>query len=167
MTHPSLIDRIFNGENVLLVTKTVTIASMGIAAGSCLSYNAMIMPALRKFSASSAVAVWAETAHGAMSIQISAVAISVLGGSYIYYKTKNRFFLYSSMLMASIMPYTFAFFIPINKALFAMRASGKDDGTIDSKMIRWNRLQYGRTLMNVTSLLLALYGGLSGDGSSA
>ncbi|KAF9022644.1 hypothetical protein BGZ52_000803 [Haplosporangium bisporale] len=161
MTHPSLIDRIFNGENVLLVTKTVTIASMGIAAGSCLSYNAMIMPALRKFSASSAVAVWAETAHGAM------FAISVLGGSYIYYKTKNRFFLYSSMLMASIMPYTFAFFIPINKALFAMRASGKDDGTIDSKMIRWNRLQYGRTLMNVTSLLLALYGGLSGDGSSA
>lgn len=66
MTHPSLIDRIFNGENVLLVAKTVTIASMGIAAGSCLSYNAMIMPALRKFSASSAVSVWAETAHGAM-----------------------------------------------------------------------------------------------------
>lgn len=71
------------------------------------------------------------------------------------------------MLMASIMPYTFAFFIPINKALFAMRSSGKDDGTIDSKMIQWNKLQYGRTLMNVTSLLLALYGGLSGDGSFA
>lgn len=48
-----------------------------------------------------------------------------------------------------------------------MRSSGKDDGTIDSKMIQWNKLQYGRTLMNVTSLLLALYGGLSGDESFA
>lgn len=63
---PSFIDRIFNGENLLPFVKTVTIASMGIAAGFLLSYNAMIMPALRKFSASSAVSVWAETAHGAM-----------------------------------------------------------------------------------------------------
>ncbi|KAF9336258.1 hypothetical protein BG006_009214 [Podila minutissima] len=81
---PSFIDRIVNGENVLSFFKTATIASMGIAAGSALSYNAMIMPALRKFSASRAVSVWVETAHGAMSIQVSAVAISVLSGSYIY-----------------------------------------------------------------------------------
>ncbi|KAG0035991.1 hypothetical protein BGZ82_004846 [Podila clonocystis] len=167
MTSPSYIDRIFNGESVLLFVKTLTIASMGIAAGSGLSYNAMIMPALRKFSASSAVSVWAETAQGAMSIQVSAIAISVLGGSYIYYKTKNRFFLYSSVLMASILPYTLAFFLPINKSLFAIRSSGKDDGTIETKMIQWNKLQYGRTLMNVTSLFIALYGGLNGDGSSA
>ncbi|KAF9308480.1 hypothetical protein BG003_011045 [Podila horticola] len=167
MTSPSFIDRIFNGENILLFVKTVTIASMGIAAGSALSYNAMIMPALRKFSASSAVSVWAETAHSAMFVQVSAIAISALGGSYIYYKTKNRFFLYSSLLMASIMPYTVAFFLPINKSLFAIRTSGKDDGTIEPKMIQWNKLQYGRTLLNVTSLLIALYGGLSGNGSSA
>ncbi|KAG0362868.1 hypothetical protein BG005_003750 [Podila minutissima] len=113
MMPPSFIDRIFNGENLLPFVKTVTIASMGIAAGFLLSYNAMIMPALRKFSASSAVSVWAETAHGAMS-----------------------------------------FFLPINKFLFAIRSSGKDDGTNEPKTIQWNKLQYGRTPMNVTSCSL-------------
>lgn len=89
MTHPSLIDRIFNGENVLLVAKTVTIASMGIAAGSCLSYNAMIMPALRKFSASSAVSVWAETAQGAMCRRCQSARMPIekkkIASIHIYY----------------------------------------------------------------------------------
>ncbi|KAG0328044.1 hypothetical protein BG004_002630 [Podila humilis] len=137
---------------------------MGIAAGSQLSYNVMLMPALRKFSTASAVAVWAETAKGAMTIQVSAVLISVLGGGYIYYKTKNRFFLRSSLLMASIIPYTATFFLPINKSLFEFRDQGIiDDGTIDAKMVKWNKLQYGRVLMNVTSMLIALYGGLARD----
>ncbi|KAF9909322.1 hypothetical protein EC991_008833 [Linnemannia zychae] len=131
---------------------------MGIAAGNGLAYNAMIMPALAKFAPASSLAVWCETAFPAMSIQVSAIAVSVLGGSYIYYKTKNRFFLYSSLIMASILPYTAAFFIPINGPLFEMNKAGRDDGTIGEKMRQWNRNQYGRVALNAAALFVSLYG---------
>ncbi|KAG0266810.1 hypothetical protein BG011_000862 [Mortierella polycephala] len=144
---------IFNGETFLLVTKTVTIASMGIAAGAGLSYNAMILPALSKLPAANALAVWCETAKGAMPI-------SVLGGSIVYYKTKNKSFLYSAMIMLSILPYTWTMFFPINGPLFEMNKTGTNDSTIEVKFRQWNRNQYGRVLLNVAAMAVALYGGL-------
>lgn len=98
--------------------------------------------------------------HTRIAIQVSAIAVSVLGGSYIYYKTKNRFFLYSSVIMASILPYTAAFFIPINGPLFEMNKIGRDDGTIVKKMAQWNRNQYGRVGLNALALFVSLYGAL-------
>ncbi|KAG0283211.1 hypothetical protein BGZ98_006420, partial [Dissophora globulifera] len=46
--------------NILLVTNVVTVAAMGIFAGSALHSNAVVMPALRNFASSSSLAVWAE-----------------------------------------------------------------------------------------------------------
>ncbi|KAG0284475.1 hypothetical protein BGZ96_011146 [Linnemannia gamsii] len=152
------VNSVFNGENFLLFTKSITIASIGIATGAGLSYNAMIMPSLAKFAPSSSLAVFCETAFPAMSIQVSAIAVSVLGGSYIYYMTKNRFFLYSSLIMASILPYTAAFFLPINARLFEMNKTGRDDGTIGKKMAQWNRNQYGRVGLNALALFVSLFG---------
>ncbi|KAG0368352.1 hypothetical protein BGX24_002872 [Mortierella sp. AD032] len=158
MSLPYYFNAVFNGENFLLFTKSITIASMGIATGTNLSYNAMIMPALAKFAPTSSLAVMCETAFPAMSIQVSAIAVSVLGGSYIYYKTKNRFFLYSSLIMAAILPYTAAFLIPINGPLFELNKSGRDDGTIGEKMKQWNRNQYGRLALNAAALFVSLFG---------
>ncbi|KAH7046383.1 hypothetical protein BKA57DRAFT_466369 [Linnemannia elongata] len=160
MSLPHYFNSVFNSENFLLFTKSITIASMGIATGAGLSYNAMIMPALAKFAPSSSLAVMCETAFPAMSIQVSAIAVSVLGGSYIYYKTKNRFFLYSSFIMASILPYTAAFLIPINGPLFELNKVGRDDGTIVKKMAQWNRNQYGRVGLNALALFVSLFGAL-------
>lgn len=56
---------ITNSDNTLLVGKLMTVASVGIFAGSSFSYNAIIMPALRKFSSSSSVAIWNETINAA------------------------------------------------------------------------------------------------------
>ncbi|KAF9938423.1 hypothetical protein BGZ67_000194 [Mortierella alpina] len=164
MSH--FINAVFSGENILLVTKTITIASMGIAAGTGLSYNTLIMPSLAKLPAQTAVAVWCNTAFAAMSTQVSAIAISVIGGSIVYYKTKNRFFLYSSLIMASILPYTSVMFLPINSRLFEMNKTG-DDGTIATKMEQWNRNQYGRVLLNVAAMVISLYGVLQGKGKTA
>ncbi|KAF9087098.1 hypothetical protein BGX23_008374 [Mortierella sp. AD031] len=160
MSLPYYFNAVFNGEDFMLFTKSVTIASMGIAAGAGLSYNAMIMPALAKFSPASSLAVWCETARPAMSIQVSAIVVSVLGGSYIYYKTKNRFFLYGSLIMASILPYTATMFLPINASLFEINKAGRDDGTIGTKMQQWNRNQYGRVFLNAAALFVTLFGAL-------
>lgn len=66
MSLPHYFNSVFNSENFLLFTKSITIASMGIATGAGLSYNAMIMPALAKFAPSSSLAVMCETAFPAM-----------------------------------------------------------------------------------------------------
>ncbi|KAG0350769.1 hypothetical protein BC939DRAFT_506449 [Gamsiella multidivaricata] len=162
MSLSSYFNALFNGQNILLVTKTVTIASMGIAAGAGLSYNAMIMPAVQKFSPMNALAVWCECAFPAMLIQITAIATSVIGGTIVYYKTKNRSFLYGAMIMASVLPYTGVMFFPINSELFRMNKSGIDDGTVWEKMQQWNRNQYGRVLLNVAAMVVTLFGGLQG-----
>ncbi|KAF8938987.1 dolichyl-P-Man:Man(5)GlcNAc(2)-PP-dolichol alpha-1,3-mannosyltransferase [Dissophora ornata] len=167
MSLPHYINTIFSSENFLLITKTATIASMGIAAGTGLSYNAMIMPSLAKIAPMDAVAVWCGTAIGAMTTQVSAIAISVLGGSYVYYRTKNRFYLYGSMLMLSILPYTAVMFLPINSRLFEMNRSGVDDGTVAIKMQQWNKNQYGRVFLNVAALVVTLLGTLHVKGKTA
>ncbi|KAF9430158.1 hypothetical protein BGZ94_008098 [Podila epigama] len=160
--HPQ--NKFSSTDNLLRFAKAASIASMGIATGVGFSYIALILPNVRTLSATTALNIWVGSARGAMSTseQVSAIAISVLSGSYIYYKTKNRFFLYSSVLMASIFPYTFTFFIPINRALFSMHSTGLIDGTVHAKLDRWNTFQYGRVLMNFTSLLISLYGALPG-----
>ncbi|KAI1299944.1 hypothetical protein EDD11_006346 [Mortierella claussenii] len=153
-------NNLFTGGNILLLAKTVTIASMGIASGVGLSYNAMIMPSIQKLSPMNSLAVFCRAASPAMSIQVSAIAVSLLGGTLVYNKTKNRSFLYGSMIMLSVLPYTVFMFFPINRALFSMNKTGVDDGTIGLRMQQWNRYQYGRTLLNVTALLVTLFGGL-------
>ncbi|KAF9932400.1 hypothetical protein FBU30_008252 [Linnemannia zychae] len=158
MSLPYYFNAIFNGENILLLTKTITITSMGISAGSAFNYVSVIMPALAKFAPTSSLAVWCETGAASKSIQVSAIAISVLGGSYIYYATKNRFFLYSSLIMASILPYTSMFMLPINRPLFEMNKSGHDDGTIAEKMRLWKRNQYGRFALNAVALIVSILG---------
>lgn len=94
-----------------------------------------------------------------------------LGGVGVYYKTKNKYFLYGGLIMLSILPYTMVMFLPINKDLFAFAKSGLGDldGSIARKMVIWNRNQYGRTALNVAALLTTLYGALTegkGDNNS-
>ncbi len=74
--------------------------------------------------------------------------------------------MYSSLLMASILPYTSVMFLPINSRLFEMNKTG-DDGTIATKMEQWNRNQYGRVLLNVAAMVISLYGVLQGKGKTA
>jgi len=56
----------FNGENLLLVFKCVTIASMGIGAGAGVAMSGTTMPTLAKLSTASAVSLWCQMAHPAM-----------------------------------------------------------------------------------------------------
>lgn len=49
-----------SSSNILLVTKVLTISSIGVFAGTSLNYNLIVMPSLRKFASSSSLAVWAE-----------------------------------------------------------------------------------------------------------
>lgn len=98
--------------------------------------------------------------------QVSAFVTGSLGGSVVYYKTKNKYYLYGGLIMAAILPYTMVMFLPINKELFAFAKSGLADvdGSIAHKMMIWNRNQYGRTALNLIALFTTLYGTIKEGG---
>ncbi|CAO3567288.1 unnamed protein product [Mortierella alpina] len=160
-----------DSSNALLVGKIATVASIGIYAGTALTFNTIIMPSLRKFSTSSSIAIWNETAVAAKNFQISSVLISVAGSTGLYYKTKNPSYLYAAVTMASLIPYNLLALVPINRKLFAIRESNtvngrsnsmkdsvSDDSVAEALLSRWNLFQYGRTLLGFGALIAALYG---------
>ncbi|KAF9909320.1 hypothetical protein EC991_008831 [Linnemannia zychae] len=156
-----------SSTNVLLVTKVITISSIGIFAGTALNYNTIVMPSLRKFASSSSLAVWAEMYLLAKPIQITTIAVSALGGAFLFYKTSNPYYLYSAVIMASIAPYTTTLLYPINNKLLEIRKHGGDDRPVEEMLIRWDAIHFGRTLLSYGAFVLTLYAALRGGPSHA
>ncbi|GJJ72937.1 hypothetical protein EMPS_05295 [Entomortierella parvispora] len=149
-----------DSTNVLLIAKIATISSMGIFAGTALNYNTVTMPSLRKFASSSSLAVWAEMYQLAKPIQISTIVLSALGGAGLYYKTQNSYYLAGALMMVVIIPYTTTLLYPINNKLLDIRKTGRDDGTVEEMLIRWDAIHFGRTLLGYGAMIVTLYGAL-------
>ncbi|KAF9119791.1 hypothetical protein BGW39_011909 [Mortierella sp. 14UC] len=152
-----------SSTNILLATKVITISSIGIFAGTALNYNTIVMPSLRKFASASSLAVWAEMFLLAKPIQITTIATSAMGGIFLFYKTANPYYLYSAVLMASIVPYTYTLLYPINNKLLAIRKHGGDDRPVEEMLVRWDAIHFGRTLISYGAFVLTLYGALRGN----
>ncbi|KAF9933827.1 hypothetical protein FBU30_004223 [Linnemannia zychae] len=119
------------------------------------------MPSLRKFASSSSLAVWAEMYLLARPLQVSLLAISALGGTFLFYKTSNPCYIYSAALMFSLVPYTKILLYPINHKLLNIRKHGHgEDRNVEEMLIRWDALHFGRTAIGYGALLLVLYGAL-------
>ncbi|KAG0328045.1 hypothetical protein BG004_002631 [Podila humilis] len=149
-----------SGSNMLLATKMITVGSMGIFAGGALSYSTFIMPTLRKFASSSSLAVWCEMYQYAKPIQIAMTTISSLGAAGLYYQTKNQYYLYGSLLMGTLVPYTLSLLYPINNKLLEIRRSGKDSPHVEEMLARWDAIAFGRTLISFGAMFVTLYGAL-------
>ncbi|KAF9175500.1 hypothetical protein BGX21_005513 [Mortierella sp. AD011] len=166
-----------NPSNALLLGKAVTVASIGIFAGTALSYNTIIMPSIRKFSTTSSLAIWNETVNTSKALQTTMKAISIIGSAGLYHKTKNAAYLYGALTMALIIPYTLLAIAPLNKALVTIRqnntVNGKsnslkdnksNDSNVEGLLTRWNRLHAGRTLLSYGALFITIYGVISDRG---
>ncbi|GJJ72939.1 hypothetical protein EMPS_05297 [Entomortierella parvispora] len=121
------------------------------------------MPSLAKVSTSTATLLWTNMVVPSMAIQVSAYVLGFLGGMLLYNKTKNKYYLYGGLIMASIFPYTMAMFVPINKDIFAFVEAGLEDvdGSMAEKMWIWNRNQCGRTVLNAAGFLTTLFGAVT------
>ncbi|KAF9356806.1 hypothetical protein BGX26_004720 [Mortierella sp. AD094] len=149
-------------NNLLLVTKILTVSSMGIFAGSAVNYNTIIMPSLRQFASSSSLAVWAAMYMRAKPFQILHITVSVIGASVLYFKTKDPYHLAGALLMAGIVPYNKIFVYPINKKLLDIRKNSRDDPKVEEILAQWDSLHFGRTLISYAALVLTLYAELRG-----
>ncbi|KAF9183403.1 hypothetical protein BGZ51_001540 [Haplosporangium sp. Z 767] len=168
---------IANSSNTLLAGKIVTVASLGIFAGTALTYSAVIMPSLRKFSTTSSVAIWHEIFQSAKSLQVATLTAGIAGSVGLYYKSKNAFYLYGAITMATVIPYTLLTLVPLNKKLFAIRQTntinGKSNSLKDSVsndnvsedlLNRWSLFHLGRVALGFGALFSVLYGVVSENG---
>ncbi|KAG0255969.1 hypothetical protein BG011_004838 [Mortierella polycephala] len=153
---------LFSNSTTLIAAKTVTVASIGLFAGVALSYNAVIMPALKATSNKNALSVWSNSCRTAKNLQVGLILTSLIGGSTVYYKTENPYFLTGALLMVLNIPFTFAFIMPINKTLLNIQQSGKGEESINVLFGRWDILHFGRTLISSIALGLTVWGSYSG-----
>ncbi|KAF9104419.1 hypothetical protein BGX27_010109 [Mortierella sp. AM989] len=153
---------IANTSNMLIITKIVTISSMGIFVGSAVNYNVIIMPSLRQFASTSSLAVWSAMYMHAKPFQMLNILVGTIGASILYFKTKDPYYLTGALLMASIVPYNKATVYPINKKLLDIRKHGKEDPKVEEMMARWDALHFGRTLISYAAMAVTLYAELRG-----
>ncbi|KAG0348385.1 hypothetical protein BG005_011565 [Podila minutissima] len=130
-------------STALVVGKVVSVGCIGIFAGQSLFYNAILMPALRRAHTDAALPVWAN---------------SLLSGFGVYYKTEDIQHLIPPVLLATVVPFTFAFIMPINRELLGiLNGTGKKNSTVEHLLNRWDMLHFGRTVLSITAFVLALY----------
>ncbi|KAF9207598.1 hypothetical protein BGZ49_000052 [Haplosporangium sp. Z 27] len=166
-----------NPSNALLVGKAVTVASIGIFAGTALSFNTIIMPSIRKFSSTSSLAIWHETVNTSAVLQVSLEAISIIGSFGLYFKTKNPSYLYGALTMAANIPLSFFVILPVGNQLIEIRKSNtingnadslkdnkSDDNHVEYLLNRWNILHGVRTLLAYASLFVTLHGVITDRG---
>ncbi|KAG9061112.1 hypothetical protein KI688_007741 [Linnemannia hyalina] len=164
----------------LVALKTLTVGSIGLFAGQALSYNAVIMPALRTIPPLTALPVWAKSYNAGKNIQVGLIFTSLLAGLPVYYKTGNAFFLMGPLVMGAIIPFTMAFIMPVNRTLLGIldgtegkattgkngknghqSSHGKGEGDLNELYVKWDLLHFGRTVMSLAALGLTLYGSYS------
>ncbi|KAF9089921.1 hypothetical protein BGX29_011795 [Mortierella sp. GBA35] len=172
-----ILTNILNNPSFLVSAKVLTVGSIGLFAGQALSYNAIIMPALRTVSPEAALPIWAKSYNIAKNIQVGLILTSVLAGLPVYHKTQNAFFLIGPLVMASIVPFTLAFIMPVNHTLLdildshgghkeggkagSKKKGGKVEGTLSELYVKWDLLHFGRTVLSLGAFGLTLYGSFS------
>ncbi|ORZ09332.1 hypothetical protein BCR41DRAFT_388303 [Lobosporangium transversale] len=153
-----------NTSNVLLITKIVTISSMGIYAGSALNFNTVIMPSLRRFAWNSSLSVWGEMFILSKPIQFTSIMTSVIGGSILFYQTRNPYYLAGAAMMGSILFYTNVLLHPIHAHLLDIRKHSREEPSVEEMLIQWDAIHFGRTLLSYGAMVVTLYAALSGPG---
>jgi hypothetical protein len=160
MPAQQILTGVFSNNPTLVSSKLLTVASIGLFAGQALAYNVIIMPALRTVSPQAALPIWAKSYTKGKNSQVSLILISVLAGLPVYYKTQNAFFLSGPLIMASIIPFTFAFIMPVNRRLLGILEDHKKGGesSLSELYNKWDLLHFGRTVLGLSAFGLTLYG---------
>ncbi|KAG0017613.1 hypothetical protein BGZ81_010657 [Podila clonocystis] len=146
-------------STALIVGKVVSVGCIGIFAGQSLFYNAILMPALRRAPSDAALPIWADSYHIAKNVQVALIGASLLSGFGVYYNTENIQCLIPPILLATVVPFTFAFIMPVNHELLGiLNRTGRKNNTVEHLLNRWDLLHFGRTVLSTTAFVLALYG---------
>ncbi|KAG0313939.1 hypothetical protein BGZ99_008470 [Dissophora globulifera] len=100
--------------------------------------------------------------HQYKVLQVVTVAISTLGASVLFYKSRNPYFLAGAALTAAIASYTSLLLYPINHQLLNIRNHGREDPAVEEMPVRWSTIQSGRMLLSCSAMVTILYGALQG-----
>ena len=124
--------------------------------GAALYVNVAEHPARMRLEPRTALAQWAPSYAHATWLQAPLAIISLISGTSVYLLGGSIHWMVGAALVGSVVPYTFAIMMPINKRLLAM---GKDsqDHDIRALLQRWASLHAVRTVLSAAGTATYLW----------
>ncbi|KAI9486210.1 MAG: hypothetical protein EXX96DRAFT_548130 [Benjaminiella poitrasii] len=140
----------------LYYPKTIGLISTGLFAGFSLCLNFVNVPSIR--ASKDPLPVFCKTYSNGARFAIVSIFIGAASNALCYYYTRKTNFLYSSLLMFAVPPFTIAAIAPTNNKLFAMESQGDnyDRKKVYDLVAKWNKLQWVRTTCGITAFLFRI-----------
>jgi uncharacterized membrane protein len=143
-------------STLIYYPRSLALYANGAFVGLSLTMNLVTIPSIK--SSKDPLPVFLNTYIRGSRLAIPSILVTSASNAVCYYHTKNPRFLYASILIAAVIPYTMLFIAPINNQLFALEKDGNnyDRKRVDQLLIKWNKRQYVRTIASSASFLLTV-----------
>jgi hypothetical protein len=134
----------------------LAILSGALFSGAALYVNVAEHPARMRLEPRIAVLQWAPSYGRATWLQAPLAIISFISGALVYLLGGSLYWIVGAALVGSVVPYTFAIMMPINKQLLA---AGQDSSGLHVRILleRWARLHAVRTALSLAGTVVYLW----------
>nr|WP_321401154.1 DUF1772 domain-containing protein [uncultured Desulfobacter sp.] len=137
------------------IFQIVACLSCGIFTGAAIYINLVEHPARMACGVKGALAQWHPSYHRATRMQASLSIISFLSGMTAAVLDHNLLWAVASLLIGSVVPFTFMFIMKTNKALQTIPADG-NDANAEELLGRWAVLHGVRSVLGGIAFVLQM-----------
>ncbi|MCI0453909.1 MAG: DUF1772 domain-containing protein [Candidatus Dadabacteria bacterium] len=137
----------------LQLSELIAIISCAFFAGAAIYINLVEHPARMECGTALAAAVFPSSYRRAAVIQASLAIISFISSVFAWYGSSNIGWLIGTLILLSVIPFTFIVVMPINKKLLNPNLD-KTSSETRRLLVSWGRLHAVRSILSVVSLLI-------------
>lgn len=139
----------------LPLLKFVSQFSSALFAGGVFYCSLVEHPSMVETSTKSAADHWNSMFKRAAPLQVCLVLTSTASSFAVYYLSQEKPYLYSALLLSSIIPYTIAAMMPTNHALLDPK-NDRESARTKELIKKWGNLHAVRSLIGLGALGLVL-----------
>lgn len=139
--------------SILFASRFVTKMSTSLFAGNAMYCSLVEHKARMECGTRLAATEFSPSFKRAASIQGALASLGCIGGLTTYYYDRDNKWLAAAILMATILPYTLIFMMPVNYILLDPK-NDKDSENTKYLLTKWGRLHAFRSLSSFIALVL-------------
>lgn len=132
--------------------RSIGLFANGVFAGIGLCMNFVNVPAIR--ATKDPLPVFYKTYNHTKVLAIISIAVSTVANGICYYRTKDKTFVYTTVLSFFSFPFTLLFMAPVNNKLIAMEDKPLDIQKVNTLVTKWNKLQTVRTATGIAAFVI-------------
>jgi len=130
--------------------------------GASIYINLVEHPARLSCGTEIAAKQWAPSYQRATVMQASLALLSLIFGLLAFVLSHSVIWLIAALMIGSVIPYTFAVMLPINKSLLA---PDRDLASLETRALleKWGRLHAVRSVLSAIAFIIYLYAAFQYD----